>query len=998
MDKTICAIVEYEYAAKEPDELDLHKGAILHRIKQMPGGWWQGTLKANGITGMFPDNFVRVLEPSSNGNHSDDSAVVQLREKSATSNRRCKVIYSYTQVNDDELTLAVGDVIEFLGEVEEGWWRGRLRSKVGVFPSNFVRHIEPSPILASKRPPTIGATVTTAALTAKAANIATTVVPTNTTTTTAAAPAIGAATTTAATSATKQTKSRATASTNATTVAAATAATVASAATAAVAAPTLPPKPQRDYCRVEFPYAPQNEDELELKVDDIISVVSMELPDKGWWKGELRGKVGVFPDNFVKLLAPSEAPPPLPPPRPRARPRTRSGGTAPASASASASAGWGQQRGGGGSFEFLGARMASFITTIFAPINEQQAATAAATTTTTTTQRKINNTSHMTTTNATNNSSSSSSGGGSGGATVTQQQQQQSSTVASTSTSKVYIKKTGSSSNSSSSAGGNRKESFGSRDSLNDILSETGLPIGTVAAQRKSLENKNLDLSKLPGSKQQIITTTTATSATSNMSSSSSSNTTTTAAATAANTAAVYAELRKSLDNMDEKIKSSTPPVVGKKPSVPLKKTPTGSGSILGGSSTNSSSTSSGMKKKSAESNKLTSTVSQDIGDGLSGSKLGSGGHLADSGLAGNVVMRRAATIAVEDTDFDRVERGSILPDMRAGRVKAPRRRPPSAAVNVVLGESNNNNTVYVNGSSASELSEDGGASSGGKQATAGSSDDNSTSESVEPQLAKPKPRDWEKKAAPWMQELKASQETRKKTTPSVEPRAAVVAASSKMFATEQATASAATTTTATTTSAITTATSATSSTSKVQSSAVSSSSIMQQSMFVESSNSSSTTSSSSHSHRKEFINHNNNNHDAPATRTKAAIVSSDEESRGIARPNSLSIRSKTPLDKMSLNESPAATAAIVHNNHQAAAAAAVGAAAVVATESMPRVQQLEGRVEKLESMVLTQQRTIEELVRTLREEAERVKLLRGELDKYAQQQTRRGKFDNWMF
>ncbi|XP_043070775.1 serine-rich adhesin for platelets isoform X3 [Drosophila grimshawi] len=927
MDKTICAIVEYEYAAKEPDELDLHKGAILHRIKQMPGGWWQGTLKANGITGMFPDNFVRVLEPSSNGNHSDDSAVVQLREKSATSNRRCKVIYSYTQVNDDELTLAVGDVIEFLGEVEEGWWRGRLRSKVGVFPSNFVRHIEPSPILASKRPPTIGATVTTAALTAKAANIATTVVPTNTTTTTAAAPAIGAATTTAATSATKQTKSRATASTNATTVAAATAATVASAATAAVAAPTLPPKPQRDYCRVEFPYAPQNEDELELKVDDIISVVSMELPDKGWWKGELRGKVGVFPDNFVKLLAPSEV----------------------------------------------------------APINEQQAATAAATTTTTTTQRKINNTSHMTTTNATNNSSSSSSGGGSGGATVTQQQQQQSSTVASTSTSKVYIKKTGSSSNSSSSAGGNRKESFGSRDSLNDILSETGLPIGTVAAQRKSLENKNLDLSKLPGSKQQIITTTTATSATSNMSSSSSSNTTTTAAATAANTAAVYAELRKSLDNMDEKIKSSTPPVVGKKPSVPLKKTPTGSGSILGGSSTNSSSTSSGMKKKSAESNKLTSTVSQDIGDGLSGSKLGSGGHLADSGLAGNVVMRRAATIAVEDTDFDRVERGSILPDMRAGRVKAPRRRPPSAAVNVVLGESNNNNTVYVNGSSASELSEDGGASSGGKQATAGSSDDNSTSESVEPQLAKPKPRDWEKKAAPWMQELKASQETRKKTTPSVEPRAAVVAASSKMFATEQATASAATTTTATTTSAITTATSATSSTSKVQSSAVSSSSIMQQSMFVESSNSSSTTSSSSHSHRKEFINHNNNNHDAPATRTKAAIVSSDEESRGIARPNSLSIRSKTPLDKMSLNESPAATAAIVHNNHQAAAAAAVGAAAVVATESMPRVQQLEGRVEKLESMVLTQQRTIEELVRTLREEAERVKLLRGELDKYAQ-------------
>lgn len=71
--------MEYEYTAKEPDELDLHKGAIIHRIKQMPGGWWQGTLKSSGVTGMFPDNFVRVLEPSSNGNHSDDSAAVQLR-------------------------------------------------------------------------------------------------------------------------------------------------------------------------------------------------------------------------------------------------------------------------------------------------------------------------------------------------------------------------------------------------------------------------------------------------------------------------------------------------------------------------------------------------------------------------------------------------------------------------------------------------------------------------------------------------------------------------------------------------------------------------------------------------------------------------------------------------------------------------------------------------------------------------------------------------------
>lgn len=62
---------------------------------------------------------------------------------------------------------------------------------------------------------------------------------------------------------------------------------------------------------MEFPYAPQNDDELELKVGDIITIHSMELPDKGWWKGELRGKVGVFPDNFVKLIAPTEGESPI---------------------------------------------------------------------------------------------------------------------------------------------------------------------------------------------------------------------------------------------------------------------------------------------------------------------------------------------------------------------------------------------------------------------------------------------------------------------------------------------------------------------------------------------------------------------------------------------------------------------------------------------------------------------------------------------------------------
>lgn len=51
-----------------------------------------------------------------------------------------------------------------------------------------------------------------------------------------------------------------------------------------------------------FPYSAANEDELELTEGDIIVILDQNLEDDGWWKGELNGKTGVFPDNFVELL------------------------------------------------------------------------------------------------------------------------------------------------------------------------------------------------------------------------------------------------------------------------------------------------------------------------------------------------------------------------------------------------------------------------------------------------------------------------------------------------------------------------------------------------------------------------------------------------------------------------------------------------------------------------------------------------------------------------
>lgn len=66
------ALVEHEYQAKEPDELNLVKFDQIYNVKIQPGGWWEGTLASNGKTGMFPDNFVRLFD-------SDDKNAVVLR-------------------------------------------------------------------------------------------------------------------------------------------------------------------------------------------------------------------------------------------------------------------------------------------------------------------------------------------------------------------------------------------------------------------------------------------------------------------------------------------------------------------------------------------------------------------------------------------------------------------------------------------------------------------------------------------------------------------------------------------------------------------------------------------------------------------------------------------------------------------------------------------------------------------------------------------------------
>lgn len=140
--------------------------------------------------------------------------------------------------------------------MEEGWWRGKLGNRVGVFPSNFVLAVDDvSPVSANRISTNTSGNRTKTSLNSSREDL------------------VSAGVNNSVGLMDKD-------------------------------APSLPPKPVREICKVLYPYEPVNEDELELLEGDIITILSKDLPDKGWWKGELRGKVGVFPDNFVLVQPP----------------------------------------------------------------------------------------------------------------------------------------------------------------------------------------------------------------------------------------------------------------------------------------------------------------------------------------------------------------------------------------------------------------------------------------------------------------------------------------------------------------------------------------------------------------------------------------------------------------------------------------------------------------------------------------------------------------------
>ncbi|CAG5134177.1 unnamed protein product, partial [Candidula unifasciata] len=328
------AVVEFEYTAEQEDELSLRVGDVISNVQTAEGGWWEGEL--NGKKGMFPENFVKLVkrrEPAPNKKEEKREATQRksVRElasklgkvpmggppKKKEKKKKCKVLFEYKKENDDELDLAVGDILDFhrqfcwneilLSEsssdcisspaVEEGWWEGTLNGRHGVFPSNFVEMVEDtaSPdennISAGQKEEDKSAgdshNKDSDFQTIKGKKVM----------------GVGLGNIFGG----GPIKLRAVGDSTAKEDAPKSGRQGDSTPDSAPEAAKREKQNTTERAVVRFSYTAEQPDELSLVEGQIVRILEKELEDEGWWKGELHGKVGVFPDNFVELL-PNEEP------------------------------------------------------------------------------------------------------------------------------------------------------------------------------------------------------------------------------------------------------------------------------------------------------------------------------------------------------------------------------------------------------------------------------------------------------------------------------------------------------------------------------------------------------------------------------------------------------------------------------------------------------------------------------------------------------------------
>ncbi|KAF9409865.1 hypothetical protein BGZ94_001833, partial [Podila epigama] len=170
---SVSAVVLYSYESAEENEMSLYEGEIIVNVTELDVGWWSGESEDGTRSGLFPANYVEIIEhahhatpaatsdaattkaagshgyeedahahahaPAKDDHHASAGSVNHVEEV-LSSKPTAIALYDYNAGEPNEISFSEGDIIVDIDFVTEDWWNGHSQdgTRSGLFPSNYV--------------------------------------------------------------------------------------------------------------------------------------------------------------------------------------------------------------------------------------------------------------------------------------------------------------------------------------------------------------------------------------------------------------------------------------------------------------------------------------------------------------------------------------------------------------------------------------------------------------------------------------------------------------------------------------------------------------------------------------------------------------------------------------------------------------------------------------------------------------------------------------------
>ncbi|KAJ6634234.1 hypothetical protein Bhyg_17296, partial [Pseudolycoriella hygida] len=133
-------IALYDFEPMQDGDLALRVNEKVYLHKKLSEEWYYGKNR-RGCEGMFPSSYINVKVPIRESNESRQSQAIPSSQAIVKNQPAAKALYSFPAEMPEDLSLQENDIITNLERINDEWLFGRIGSRQGQFPANFVEFI-----------------------------------------------------------------------------------------------------------------------------------------------------------------------------------------------------------------------------------------------------------------------------------------------------------------------------------------------------------------------------------------------------------------------------------------------------------------------------------------------------------------------------------------------------------------------------------------------------------------------------------------------------------------------------------------------------------------------------------------------------------------------------------------------------------------------------------------------------------------------------------------